>query len=92
MFPLTAALRQLLETPHAEHERLKKAGRIVPWVFWRMVARAVAVRSTRSRSSGLRRRGAPRAGRPAALAVFPTIFGVPASAIWSAPASPNASP
>jgi integrase len=28
----------LLETQHAEHHRLKQAGQIEPWVFFRMVA------------------------------------------------------
>lgn len=39
VFPLTQELRSLLETQHAEHLRLKKAGQIEPWVFFRMVAR-----------------------------------------------------
>ena len=34
-FPFTAALETLLEKQHAEHERLKKVGRIVPLVFHR---------------------------------------------------------
>ena len=38
MFPMTDDLRALLETQHAEHVRLKKAGHIVPWVFVRLVA------------------------------------------------------
>ena len=38
VFPLTDDLRRLLETQHAEHVRLKKAGQIEPWVFFRMVA------------------------------------------------------
>lgn len=38
VFPMTSELRTLLKDQHAEHERLKKAGHIVPWVFWRMVA------------------------------------------------------
>jgi integrase len=37
-FPMTKALRALLDAEHAEHERLKKRGRVVPWVFFRMVA------------------------------------------------------
>lgn len=37
-FPMTTALRQLLESQQAEHERLKKAGHIVPFVFFREVA------------------------------------------------------
>ena len=37
-FPMTADLRALLKRQHAEHERLKKAGQIEPWVFFRMVA------------------------------------------------------
>jgi integrase len=35
---MTKALRALLDAQHAEHERLKKRGRVVPWVFFRMVA------------------------------------------------------
>ena len=38
VFPMTDDLRALLETQHVEHVRLKKAGQIVPWVFFRMVA------------------------------------------------------
>jgi len=38
VFPMTVALRQLLETQHTEHVRLKTAGQIVPWVFFRLVA------------------------------------------------------
>ena len=37
-FPFTKELRTLLETQHAEHERLKKRGKIEPRVFFRMVA------------------------------------------------------
>jgi integrase len=39
VFPLTAKLRTVLAAQHAEHERLKKAGQIEPWVFFRMVAK-----------------------------------------------------
>ena len=38
VFPMTAALRRLLKAQHVARERLKKAGTIVPWVFWRMRA------------------------------------------------------
>jgi integrase len=38
-FPFTRELRLLLERQHQEHERLKKKGRVVPWVFFRMVAK-----------------------------------------------------
>jgi integrase len=34
-FPFTAVLRQLLEDQYLEHERLKKAGRLVSYVFHR---------------------------------------------------------
>lgn len=34
MFPMTAELRRLLKAQHVEHERLKKAGQIVPQVFF----------------------------------------------------------
>jgi len=35
---MTVELRRVLKEQHAEHERLKKAGQIEPWVFFRMVA------------------------------------------------------
>jgi len=38
VFPMTEDLRRLLNAQHAEHDRLKKAGLIEPWVFFRMVA------------------------------------------------------
>lgn len=38
VFPLTADLRKLLKARWADHEKLKKAGTIERWVFWRMVA------------------------------------------------------
>lgn len=37
-FPMTADLRRLLKAQEAEHDRLKKAGHIVPYVFFRLVA------------------------------------------------------
>lgn len=39
VFPMTDDLRALLKAQHVEHERLKKAGTFVPWVFFRMVAK-----------------------------------------------------
>lgn len=38
VFPMTDDLRTLLKSRHAEHQRLKLAGKLVPWVFFRMVA------------------------------------------------------
>src|SRR5262249_3671418 len=38
VFPMTKDLKQCLEAQHREHERLKKAGHIVPQVFFREVA------------------------------------------------------
>lgn len=38
VFRMTAELRTTLRAQLAEHERLKKAGQIEPWVFFRMVA------------------------------------------------------
>jgi integrase len=38
-FPFTTELRTLLEAQQAERDRLKKRGKIVPWVFFRMVAK-----------------------------------------------------
>jgi integrase len=39
VFPLTDDLRALLELRHVEHVRLKKAGQLFPYVFFRMVAK-----------------------------------------------------
>jgi len=39
VFPMTDDLRALLKSRHAEHQRLKLAGQLVPWVFFRMVAK-----------------------------------------------------
>jgi integrase len=39
VFPMTGELRALLGRQHAEHLRLKRDGRIVPHVFFRLVAR-----------------------------------------------------
>ncbi|MEO8683176.1 MAG: tyrosine-type recombinase/integrase, partial [Vicinamibacterales bacterium] len=38
VFPFTEALKAVLASQHAEHLRLKKAGQIEPWVFFRMTA------------------------------------------------------
>jgi integrase len=38
VFKLTSELRRVLEKQKAEHDRLKKAGKLCPWVFFRMVA------------------------------------------------------
>ncbi|HYT73636.1 MAG TPA: site-specific integrase [Vicinamibacterales bacterium] len=38
-FPFTKEPRALLEAQHAEHQRLAKRGVVVPWVFFRMVAK-----------------------------------------------------
>jgi integrase len=38
VFPMTADLRRVLETQYSMHVRLKKAGTIEPWVFFREVA------------------------------------------------------
>ena len=39
VFPMTDDMRSLLEARFAEHQRLKLKGQIVPWVFFRMVAK-----------------------------------------------------
>jgi integrase len=38
VFPMSAQLRTLLLRRYGQHEKLRKAGHIEPWVFWRMVA------------------------------------------------------
>jgi integrase len=39
VFPMTDDLRSLLEARYAEHQALRLKGQIVPWVFFRMVAK-----------------------------------------------------
>jgi len=39
VFPFTEELREVLTAQRAEHERLKKAGQVEPWVFFRLVAK-----------------------------------------------------
>lgn len=39
VFPFTKELRDVLEAQRAAHDRLKKAGIVAPWVFFRMVAK-----------------------------------------------------
>jgi integrase len=39
VFPFTPELRALLEAQHAEHLGLARAGKICPWVFFRLVAK-----------------------------------------------------
>ena len=36
---MTVELRRVLQAQYAEHERRKKQGQVVPWVFVRMVAK-----------------------------------------------------
>lgn len=38
-FPMTAELRALLVAQRAGRDELRKAGHLVPWVFWRMVGK-----------------------------------------------------
>jgi integrase len=39
VFPMTSELRALLDAQHAEHVRLARAKQIIPWVFFRLVAK-----------------------------------------------------
>ena len=87
VFPLTDELRALLEERRGvTREAEKKAERIIPWVFFRMVAENAAVRSTRSRFARSRRRGKPPASLPAALAASRTTCDGRQSATWCAAA------
>jgi integrase len=38
VFHMTDDLRAILKDQHTAHKKLKEAGQIEPWVFWRMVA------------------------------------------------------
>src|SRR3954471_20196457 len=38
VFPMTIEVRRVLKAQDAEREQLKKAGHVVPWVFFRMIA------------------------------------------------------
>ena len=91
VFPMTTDLRTLLQAQHAEHERLKKAGHIVPWVFWRMVAEDAAARRNRSRSSLQQGVEGRRVARPAVPVASRTTCGGRPSGTWCGRASPSAS-
>jgi integrase len=39
VFPMTDDLRRLLDSQREAQAELRKAGHVVPWVFWRMVAK-----------------------------------------------------
>jgi len=56
-FPFTGELRTLLEEQRAEHERLKKKGKLVPWVFHRDGQRIVSM--TKAWQSACRKAGCP---------------------------------
>jgi len=49
VFPMTAELRELLVEQDLERDRLKKAGHIVPWVFFRMVGTTGSRRQRRKK-------------------------------------------
>jgi integrase len=49
VFVFSDDLRELLEAQHADHVRLKKAGQVVPWVFFRLVAKGRGGQKTAKR-------------------------------------------
>ena len=72
LFPMTTELRELLE----EQDRARKAtGQIVPWVFFRLVAKGRRGEKHPSQSPPLRRHGATPAGSLVALAGYLTTSG-----------------
>ena len=97
VFPFTIALRELLEGQRAEHDKLKKAGTIEPWVFFQLRgkrgSRTARRASQKARPIGTsKRRGTRRVAPPAARAGSCTTSAGPRCAISCAPAFPSASP
>jgi integrase len=94
VFPFTHELRELLKAQHAEHERLKKAGQIEPWVFFRMAGKrgSRVARREAQKPRPIERPGWPRAEPPAALVASRTTSAARRSATWCARPSPSASP
>ena len=59
VFPMTRELRKLLQSQYVEHQRVAKAGHIVPYVFFREVAEGRGGEKRRSPSCASIRRGSP---------------------------------
>ena len=90
VFPFTDGLRALLEAREAERDRLKKAGHLCPFVFFREVAERDGEKN-RGESAASRRRGSRRVGRPGCPGRIPHDLRRTAVRTWSAPAFPNGS-
>jgi integrase len=82
VFPMTNDLPTCLQAEHAEHERLKTAGHLFPFVFFREVATHAEARSIRSRSRRLANRGRRRVARPAVRARPPADGGPELGPRW----------
>ena len=92
VFPFTSDLRELLASQGAERDRLRAAGHLVPWVFFRLVGtRGDRETKTRGRSAASGSTGSSRVGSPVAPAASRTIFAARQSAIWCALGFPSAS-
>ena len=72
VFPFTTDLRSLVKARQAEHERLKKAGFICPFVFFREVADGRGGEKKPRESVASRGRGSRRAVQRAVLVGFRT--------------------
>ncbi len=90
VFPMTVDLRTLLKARQVEYERVKKAGHIVPQVFFREVADGRGGDKKPYAIVSLNKRGRPRVGQLVVPVVFRTICDAQLSGIWSALPSPNA--
>ena len=97
-FPFTVELRELLDAQHAEHEQLKKAGVIEPWVFWEMRGKSGSRTDRRATQRPRRDRELPkevastRAALLAARDASRTTLGGRRCGISCAPAFPSAWP
>jgi integrase len=91
VFPLTDDLRTLLETQYAEHLRLKKAGQIEPWVFFRLVADKRGGQKHPKPITRFNKRGRPPRSQPAVRVGFPMICDAVRFATWSGVACRNGS-
>jgi integrase len=81
VFPMTRDLRALLKAQNAQREALATKGVIVPWVFFRMVLRAVGATSGRGRCAASPKRSRPPVRRLDVPAESPMTFVALRSAI-----------
>jgi integrase len=91
VFPFTADLRALLKARVTERDRLKKAGHLCPFVFFREAPTDVAAKRSRGQSPASPRRGNQPVAQRGVPAGSRTTCGAQQSVPSSAPAFQSAS-